>query len=131
MKKQFLPLFAAAVLSLSACHYLPEAKSESDIRSYLSDNGIAVTGTPKTKEIYIPEEFGSVYENYNELQKSQGFNLYDYRGREAELYTYNVVSVHGENRLFTEAHVIICGGRIIGGDVASTALDGEMTGISG
>ena len=52
------------------------------------------------KKTVIPKSFGSVYENYNLLQKKAGLDLEPYRGRED--------------------------GCIVGGDISSTALDGFM-----
>ena len=118
-----------SALGFSACKREYKAENQEQIENFLSDNGIKVIGTPSQKNIYIPEEFGNVYENYNELQKKQGFDLYSYRSRDACIYTYGVISVNGEHKENTEAHVIVCDGIIIGGDVASSALDGEMTGI--
>lgn len=109
----------------------PSAESEDDIRRFLTDNGIVAVGTPAIKSVLIPEEFSDVYENYNSLQKKQGFDLYPYRGKRAEVYTYIIVTVDGERVKNTEAHVMVCDGRIIGGDVASTELGGEMNGIRG
>ena len=119
----------SAALGFSACKKEYKAENEEQIESFLSDNGISVAGTPSCKSIYIPDTFGEVYENYNELQKKQGFDLSAYRSRDAEVYTYSVVSVRGEHKENTEAHIIVCDGIVIGGDVASVAMDGEMTGI--
>ena len=124
-----LILIAALLACVCSCKGEPAAKSEEDIAKFLSDNKICTAGSPATKSIVIPSEFGEVYNNYNKLQKEQGFDLYGYRSCEATVYTYPVVSVNGEHTENTEAHVIVYEGRIIGGDVASLELDGEMRGI--
>lgn len=74
------------------------------------------------KDIVIPERFSAVYTRYNELQKKAGYDLSDYRGCAAILYTYPLTGVPDG----TELHLIVCFGRIIGGDVASAALNGRM-----
>ncbi len=109
----------------------PKAESEEDIRLFLTDNGIVTVGAPKVKTVLIPEVFSDVYENYNALQKSQGFDLYPYRGKYAKVYTYIIVTADGVRAENTEAHIMVLDGRIIGGDVASTELGGEMNGIRG
>lgn len=76
--------------------------------------------TEESAEIRIPIEFGDVYENYNELQKQNGTNLLDFRGTECTRYTY--INEDDDMRV----NLIVYEGRIIGGDVCSTALDGEM-----
>lgn len=108
---------------------LPRGRNITEVKEFLSDYGVITAGEGEAKNIVIPEVFGEVYENYNTLQKEQGFDLSDYRGREAVSYSLPVVSVKGKIAENTDAHVIVCDGYIIGGDVASRALGGEMTGI--
>ena len=79
------------------------------------------------KKVTIPQEFNQVYESYNELQKQQGFDLSRYAGCEGKLYTYKVLDSNlGDNVL---ASLYVSDGRVVGGDVHSTALDGFMCGL--
>ncbi|MBO6230681.1 MAG: DUF4830 domain-containing protein [Ruminiclostridium sp.] len=119
----------AVVISFSSCASAHPAKSESDITGFLSEYGVAVTGDCTRKTVTIPEEFGEVYEKYNDLQKQQGFDLYRYRSREAEVYTFDVVSVGGKHKSGAQAHVMVCDSVIIGCDIADTALSGELVPI--
>lgn len=73
------------------------------------------------KKTVIPKSFGSVYENYNLLQKKAGLDLEPYRGREAFVYTYRLADAPG-----TAVNLIVVDGCIVGGDISSTALDGFM-----
>ncbi|MBQ3841370.1 MAG: DUF4830 domain-containing protein [Ruminiclostridium sp.] len=122
-------LATAAALLFSACSSSYAVSSEDDIIAFLNSRNIAVTEGFTCKDVTIPEEFGDVYDRYNELQKSQGFDLSGYRSREAQVYTFGVISVRGEHTDNTEAHVMVCDGKIIGGDISSPALDGGMTGF--
>ena len=119
----------AAALVLSACSPSRSVSSEDDIIAFLNDKNIAVAEGCTRKTVTIPGEFGEVYERYNELQKSQGFDLSGYRSREAQVYTFGVISVRGVHAENTEAHVMVCDGKIIGGDISSPALDGGMSGF--
>ena len=74
-----------------------------------------------TKEITIPQKFGKVYKNYNELQKAAGFDLSDHKGKKATLYCYKL-SFDEQ----TVVNLLVADGQIIGGDVANVRLDGEM-----
>ena len=76
----------------------------------------------------IPRTFTSVFEEYNELQKSQGFDLSRYCGMELEMYSYRVTNAEyaGDEVL---AVLYVKDGTVVGGDVHSTALDGFMVGI--
>ena len=75
----------------------------------------------KTKDVTIPTDFGDVYNEYNKLQKKAGFDLYDYKGKTVKVFTYTLLY-----REDTELHLIVYEGRIIGGDIASVMLGGEM-----
>ena len=96
--------------------------------AYLADCGWEVE-TPALSEesIVIPRVFSEVFENYNKLQKQQGFDLSDYCGMEVRQYTYRVLNSDiGDNVL---AVLYICNGTVIGGDVHSTAMDGFICGL--
>ena len=124
-------LAAAVVFTAASCRKTYPAKNDAQIAQFLSGYGIEVSGAPDVKTVTIPTEFGDVYENYNELQKAQGFDLSGYRAREAKVYTYGIVSVNGGSSDYTEAHVMVCDDIIIGADMSSPAIDGGMTGVIG
>lgn len=119
---------AAVIITAVSSAEEPDGSSPEMIMEFLSENGYSVS-SPIIKEITIPEEFSDVYENYNELQKEQNFNLAKYKGKSAVSYTFSVIGYideNGEPDNTVEAHVIVCDGKIIGGDIASTRLDGFM-----
>ncbi|MBQ9483552.1 MAG: DUF4830 domain-containing protein [Ruminiclostridium sp.] len=119
-------IIAAIILSFSACAKTYPAKTEEQIVDMLSGCGIETAGSCTKKTVTIPDEFGEVYERYNELQKRQGFDLSRYRSREAVVYTFPVASVDGVHTDFAEAHVMVCDDIVIGGDLADTGLSGGM-----
>lgn len=59
---------------------------------FLNKNGLIVEPDPVTEDIVIPAEFNGSYNEYNELQKSQGFDLLPYAGQEVTKYTYNILN---------------------------------------
>ncbi len=75
--------------------------------------------TPTEKQITIPVKFNKVYNKYNELQKEAGFNLEDYCGQNVTMFTYKLKDNY-------YANIIVLKGRIIGGDICSNSLYGEM-----
>lgn len=80
-------------------------------------------------EVIIPKEFDSVYEEYNSLQKKQGFDLSRYAGKRCKRYSYVIVnhpSAPGEVRV----NLLLYGDKIIGGDVCSTEAGGFMHGFA-
>ncbi len=71
-------------------------------------------------EFIIPQEFGTVYVKYNELQKEGGYDLNPYKGKMCKRYTYRIPSVNAR------ANVIVCDGKVIGGDILGVEIDGKM-----
>lgn len=80
-------------------------------------------------EVTIPKEFSEVYERYNAIQKKQGYDLTKYCGETVTQFTFKVKNFGDYDN--AEGHVLTWGGRIIGGDICSTQLNGIMTGFDG
>jgi len=89
---------------------------------YLESLGYNINdSTVKSKKILIPQEFSDVYDRYNALQKRAGFDLSKHKGEEASVYTYCL-----DEDEETVVNVIVSDGCVIGGDVSSVRIDGEM-----
>ena len=72
------------------------------------------------KQIIIPNKFNDVYMKYNDLQQKSGFDLKKFSGLKANVYKYKI---DGKD-LFV--NIILSDGVLIGGDVSSSELNGEM-----
>ena len=63
--------------------------------AYLQSLGWEVEETPiLEQEITLPKEFPDVLDQYNELQRQQGFDLEEYAGKKLTLYTYRITNHH-------------------------------------
>lgn len=83
------------------------------------------------KEVVIPEEGDDTYNAYNDLQRSQGFDLNEYAGVRAKCWTYIIKNYEGyENQECIHINLLVYDGMVIGGDVCSVELDGFMHGFS-
>ena len=71
-------------------------------------------------EIQIPKTFGKVYQRYNELLKKGGYDLSLYKGKKCTRYTYRIPSLNAR------ANILVCGGKIIGGDISGITIDSIM-----
>lgn len=78
-----------------------------------------------SQEVRIPEQWNEVYERYNELQLSQGFDLSKYAGKTVKRYVYAIEN-HPDTDGQVVATLLVYKDRIIGGDITSTAADGFM-----
>lgn len=106
-----------------------KVKTNEDRIKFLENLGWEVDSTPTGETtVVIPKEFSDVYETYNQLQLDQGYDLSEYRGLEAIIYTYNVTNYTG----FTGnvvADLYVMNYEVIGGDIHSLAIDGFMHGL--
>ncbi len=95
---------------------------------YLKSLGWEFNTNFTEKEIKIPAEFNDTYNKYNDIQKSQGFDLSKYKGETVKVYTYNITNYNGcENRDCIYANLLVYNNILIGGDVCSTSVsDGFM-----
>ncbi|MGN0687422.1 MAG: DUF4830 domain-containing protein [Oscillospiraceae bacterium] len=82
-------------------------------------------------EVRIPTNFDEVYEEYNNLQILQGFDLRPYRAHSVKKYTYLITdfSAHGSDSAMTDiyANLLVENGSIIGADISSAEAGGLVT----
>ena len=71
-------------------------------------------------EVKIPENFGKVYQRYNELLKNGGYDLSPYKGKKCTRYTYLIPPLNAR------ANILVLGGKIIGGDISGITIDSIM-----
>jgi len=144
MSRKKLLLFCAGAVLLALLFLLPgrrgvvpaagtpetAAGDNSQRVAYLKAFGWTVEEEPcEVVEVVIPAEFGEVYGRYNEIQKEQGFDLSDYRGKQVRRYTYIITNYPGKPEN-VRANLLVSEGKIIGGDVCSLELDGFLHGFS-
>lgn len=96
---------------------------------YLAALGFEAMAESETRqEILLPDEFDAVLVRYNELQKQQGFDLTRYAGQSVTLYSYRIANWPDPDATVI-ADLYCRKGRVIAGDIHSTALDGFMLGL--
>lgn len=109
------------------------AETHEERMKFVSQFGWQVDEEPvQVKEIIIPTEADEVYTAYNDIQRSQGFDLTEFAGERAKCWTYTVKNYEGyENQECIQINILVHDGKVIGGDVCSVELDGFMHGFSG
>lgn len=97
---------------------------------FLQSFGWKVVANPiEEVEITIPQTFNDVYNNYNTIQKKQGFDLTKYKGQRVKRWTYRVTNYPGVTDE-VRADLLVYNDIIIGGDVSTVALNGFMHGFT-
>jgi len=138
-KKILLGLAAAAALILALILLLGNsdttqtaapAPSANDGRvKFLTDFGWDVTTSPtESGRVRIPEESGEVFDRYNTLQKSQGYDLSKYAGKTVMRYVYKINNYPGAAEP-VYATVLVYKNQIIGGDITDTSAKGHIRGF--
>ena len=96
---------------------------------FLTDLGWEVTTSPaEASEVRIPREADEVFDRYNALQKSQGYDLTKYAGKKVMRYVYEVKNYPGATAP-VYATVLVSKNEIIGGDITDTAAKGKIQGF--
>jgi len=91
---------------------------------FLQNHGWQVVTSPvESGQVRIPQEQSQVYSRYNELQKSQGYDLSKYAGEAVMRYVYKVENYPGATDP-VYATLLVHKNQIIGGDVTNTAATG-------
>jgi len=140
-KKIILALAAAAVLIVmlimvfggsgeEAAPTAAPALSTNDGRvAFLTSFGWEVASSPtQSGQVKIPETGSEVFERYNALQKSQGYDLSQYAGKTVMRYVYKIKNYPGATDP-VYATLLIHKDQVIGGDVTDTGAKGVIRGF--
>ena len=101
--------------------------SNNDARvKFLTDFGWEVASSPvESGQVRIPEEMSEVFDRYNKLQKTQGYDLNTYAGKNVMRYVYKVNNFpNATDPVY--ATVLVYKNQIIGGDITDTAAGGKV-----
>lgn len=94
--------------------------------AFLKSFGWEVTTSPvESGQVRIPETGNEVFDRYNALQKSQGYDLSAYAGKTVMRYVYQINNFPGATAP-VYATLLIYKNQVIGGDVTNTAANGSI-----
>lgn len=104
--------------------------SSNDARvTFLKSFGWEVANSPvESGQVRIPETASEVFDRYNRLQKSQGYDLSVYGGKNVMRYVYSV-SNYPDAAEPVYATVLVYKNQVIGGDITNTAAGGKVQGF--
>ena len=93
---------------------------------FLESFGWEVVTTPaETSQVRIPQESNQVFQRYNQLQKTMGYDLSAFSGKTVMRYVYKIKNYPGATES-VYATLLICNNQIIGGDVTDTSTGGKI-----
>ena len=139
-KKKIAIVLAAAIVLIAGLFMLlggndatPTISTEvsnNDARvAFLKSFGWDVTTSPvESSQVRIPAEASDVFDRYNALQKSQGYDLSAYAGKTVMRFVYKINNYPNATEP-VYATLLIYKNQIIGGDVTDTAAKGVVRGF--
>lgn len=138
-KKIMLGLGAVAALVLLAIFLLgggdaaetaaPAVGNNDGRVAFLKSFGWDVTTSPvDSGRCKIPQEASPVFDRYNALQKSQGYDLSPFAGKSVMRYVYKVNNYPGATEP-VYATLLVHKNQVIGGDITDTAAKGQIRGF--
>jgi hypothetical protein len=107
----------------------PSLASNDGRVKFLESLGWQVTASPKESgQVRIPEASDEVFDRYNALQKSQGYDLTPFAGKTVMRYVYQVKNFpNATDPVY--ATLLIYKDQVIGGDITDTAPTGAIQGL--
>ena len=96
---------------------------------FLKSFGWEVAASPvESGQVRIPESASEVFDRYNALQKSQGYDLTKFAGKAVMRYVYKISNYPGATDP-VYATLLVYKDQVIGGDVTNTAAKGVVQGF--
>lgn len=142
MKKVVIILAAIAVLIIgliallsggdetAAATAAATVTTNDDRVKFLTDLGWEVSTSPtESSQVRIPKETNDVFARYNALQKSQGYDLSSYAGKNVMRYVYKIENYPNTTEP-VYATLLVYKNQVIGGDITDTAAHGKIQGLT-
>ena len=138
-KKKIALIFTAVVLLIAAIVVIfsgdstatmsPNVSSNDARVAFLKGFGWEVTTSPvESGQVKVPQNASPIFERYNALQKSQGYDLSAYAGKTVMRYVYEIKNYPGATEP-VYATVLVYKDKIIGGDITDTSAKGKIQGF--
>ena len=138
-KKKIALIFTAVVLLIAAIMVIFSGDSTATMSPNVSSNdarveflkgfGWEVTTSPvESGQVKVPQNASPIFERYNALQKSQGYDLSAYAGKTVMRYVYEIKNYPGATEP-VYATVLVYKDKIIGGDITDTSAKGKIQGF--
>ena len=96
---------------------------------FLKSFGWEVAASPaESSQVKIPKKNSEIFERYNNLQKSQGYDLTQFAGKNVMRFVYKITNYPGATEP-VYATILVCKNQVIGGDITDTAAKGKIRGF--
>ena len=97
---------------------------------FIASFGWEVVNSPvESGQVRIPTESSALFQRYNALQQTMGYDLSDYAGKTVMRYVYKIKNYPGATE-DVYATLLISNNQVIGGDITDTSANGKIQGFS-
>ena len=139
-KKKIILILGAIVATIAVIAFLFSGSSaptggsatvtgNDDRIQFLASFGWEVVSSPtETNQVRIPAEASEVFDRYNTLQKTMGYDLTPYQGKTVMRYVYKIKNYPGATEP-VYATILISSNQVIGGDITDTSATGVVQGF--
>lgn len=131
---RIITLCAALLLLLIALRYVMNLRQTSVVtlkgrEMFLNELGWEIDpDSEEYRDVLIPEELEGVMEEYNRMQRAQGYDLSRYAGKSCRQYSYTVTNYPDyEGTVLVTIYIV--GRQVIAGDVHTASASGFMHSI--
>lgn len=128
----FFTLLAAAVtIGIIFLLFSADSKTNRENLDFIRSFGWETEEQPEEiVRLTIPQEFDAVYEAYNHLEQTAGFDLTPYKGVKATRYSYRVLNHKDSDTGLIRANVFVTENGIAAADICSLAIGGFLLPIN-
>ena len=107
----------------------PDAATNDGRIKFLQDFGWQAAASPvESSQVKIPKQTSEVFDRYNQLQKSQGYDLTQFAGKTVMRFVYKIENYPGAAEP-VYATLLVYKNQVIGGDITDTAANGRIQGF--
>ena len=107
----------------------PSVATNQGRMDFLKGFGWEVAQSPvESSQVKIPKSATEVFDRYNQLQKSQGYDLSQYAGKHVMRFVYKIENYPGATEP-VYATLLVYKNQVIGGDITDTAAKGQIRGF--
>lgn len=106
-------------------------KNEQAAADYLRTVGEEDAAQLSCERITIPEQFDEVYEEYNGMQRQSGFDLSEYKGKDALRFTFTLTRHDASYAVLLVRDGAVIGGHYSNGEYGGEYLPLEKDGTTG
>lgn len=106
-------------------------KNEQAAADYLRAVGEEDAAQLSCERITIPEQFDEVYEEYNGMQRQSGFELSEYKGKDALRFTFALTRHDASYAVLLVRDCAVIGGHYSNGEYGGEYLPLEKNGTTG